>query len=28
VREEIFPLETLDLSYEQVLAVIRPYKKR
>src|SRR5271154_6188408 len=24
VREEIFPLETLDLTYEQILALIRP----
>ena len=24
VREEIFPLETLDLTYDQVLTVIRP----
>ena len=27
VREEIFPLETLDLTYEQVLTLIRPLQE-
>ena len=28
VREEVFPLETLDLSYDQVRVVIRPLQER
>jgi acyl-CoA dehydrogenase len=28
VRDEVFPLETLDLSYEQVLVVVRPLQER
>ena len=28
VREEVFPLETLDLTYEQVREVIRPLQER
>ena len=28
VREEIFPLETLDLTYDQLLQVIRPLQER
>jgi acyl-CoA dehydrogenase len=28
VREEVFPLETLDLSYEQVKAVVRPLQEQ
>ncbi len=28
VREEVFPLETLDLSYDQVRVVIRPLQEQ
>jgi acyl-CoA dehydrogenase len=28
VREEVFPLETLDLSYEQVLTAVRPLQEQ
>ena len=28
VREEVFPLETLDLTYDQVRVVIRPLQER
>ena len=28
VREEVFPLETLDLSYDQVRLVVRPLQDR
>ncbi len=28
VREEVFPLETLDLTYDQVREVIRPLQER
>src|ERR1700728_534179 len=28
IREEVFPLETLDLSYDEVLEVIQPMQER